>query len=223
VAVGRVTSPTRSYTPRMPGAGGDTPRRERVGVLGGTFDPVHVAHIVAALAARHALDLDRVILMVAGDPWQKREAVVASAADRLAMTRAAVDDLDEADGRACLEVSAAEVERPGPTYTIDTLRALSAADRELFLIVGADVAARIDTWHRADEVRAAATLVVASRTGAASYDSPLGQGIIDLPIPRLDVSSTELRARVARGEPIDGLVPAGAVRVIRERRLYTRS
>ena len=206
----------------MPGAGGDTPRRERVGVLGGTFDPVHVAHIVAALAAHHALDLDRVVLAVAGDPWQKREAVVASAADRLAMTRAAVDDLDAADGRACLEVSAAEVDRPGPTYTIDTLRALADADRELFLIVGADVAARIDTWHRADEVRAAATLVVVSRTGAASEDG-LPDGAIDLPIPRLDVSSTELRARVARGEPIDGLVPAGAVRVIRERRLYTRS
>lgn len=205
----------------MPGAGGDTRRRERVGVLGGTFDPVHVAHLVAALAARHALDLDRVVLVVAGDPWQKRGAVVASAADRLAMTRAAVDGLDEADGRNGIEVSALEVERSGPTYTIDTLRAFSAADRELFLIVGSDVAARLDTWHRADEVRTAATLVVVSRENATSVSGP--GSLVHLPIPRLDVSSTELRTRVANGEPIDGLVPAGAVRVIRERRLYTRS
>ena len=191
------------------------------GVLGGTFDPVHVAHLVAALAARHALELDRVVLVVAGDPWQKRGAVVASADDRLAMTRAAVDGLDEADGRCGIEVSAVEVERSGPTYTIDTLRALSAADRELFLIVGSDVAARLDTWHRADEVRTAATLVVVSREEVPRVSGP--GTVVHLPIPRLDISSTELRARVANGEPIDGLVPAGAVRVIRERRLYTRS
>lgn len=220
--------PTRdtSYTPAMPGAGGDTPRQERVGVLGGTFDPPHLAHLVAALTARHALDLDRVVLVVAGDPWQKREAVVASAEDRLAMTRAAVDGLDEADARRCLEVSAAEVERPGATYTIDTLSELAAADRELFLIVGADVAARLETWHRADEVRAAATLVVVPRDGTVwevgEADTAAGR-IVNLRMPRLDIASTDLRARVAGGEPIDGLVPAGAVRVIRERRLYTRS
>ena len=184
-------------------------RRERVGVLGGTFDPVHIAHLVAALAARRARELDRVLLVVAGDPWQKRDAVVASAADRLAMTRAAVDGVDG------LEVSALEVDRPGPTYTIDTLRALADADRELFLIVGSDVAARLDTWHEADQVRAAATLVVVSRNGDADDASHLRS-------PRLDVSSTELRARVGRGEPVDGFVPAGAVRVLRERHLYTR-
>jgi nicotinate-nucleotide adenylyltransferase len=181
--------------------------RERLGVLGGTFDPIHIAHLVVAVAARHALGLDRVVLVVAGDPWQKRATVVASAADRLAMARAAVVGLDG------VEVSAVEVDRPGPTYTIDTLRALAAADRELFLIVGADVAAGLDTWHEADAVRAAAGLVVVSRDG--------NEG--GLRIPRLDISSSDLRDRVARGEPIDVLVPAGAVRVIRERRLYTRS
>ena len=207
-------------------------RRERVGVLGGTFDPVHIAHLVAASAARHALELDRVVLVVAGDPWQKRESVVASAADRLEMTRAAVDGMQSDDRSEGLEVSALEVERPGPTYTIDTLRAFSAADRDLFLIVGSDVAARLDTWHRADEVRAAATLVVVSRGGAdeaagathATHTESHEDGrVVWLRIPRLDVSSTDLRERVARGEPIDVLVPAGAVRVIRERRLYTRS
>ena len=197
-----------------------------MGVLGGTFDPPHLAHLVAALTARHALDLDRVILVVAGDPWQKRDAVVASADDRLAMTRAAVDGLDEADARACLEVSAAEVERPGPTYTIDTLGELADADRDLFLIVGADVAARLDSWHRADDVRAAATLVVVPRDGTvwAIGDADGAAGpIVNLRMPRLDIASSDLRTRVAAGEPIDGLVPAGAVRVIRERRLYTRT
>ena len=188
--------------------------RERVGVLGGTFDPVHIAHLVAAVGARHALGLDRVVLVVAGDPWQKRGSVVASAADRLAMTVAAIE------GYEGLEVSTIELDRPGPTYTIDTLRALTDADRELFLIVGADVAAKLDTWHEADAVRAAATLVVVSRDGV---EHAAGAGALTVRIPRLDVASSDLRERVARGEPIDVLVPAGAVRVIRERRLYTRS
>ena len=114
-------------------------------------------------------------------------------------------------------MSAAEVERPGPTYTIDTLSELAAADRELFLIVGADVAARLDSWHRADEVRAAATLVVVSRDGTVweiGDDDGAAGRIVNLRMPRLDIASTDLRARVADGEPIDGLVPAGAVRVI---------
>jgi nicotinate-nucleotide adenylyltransferase len=203
----------------MAGAPKQARECERVGVLGGTFDPIHIAHLVAALGARHALGLDRVLLVVAGDPWQKRTSVVASATDRLAMARAAIDGLDG------LEVSAIEVERPGPTYTIDTLRALTTADRELFLIVGDDVAARLDTWHEADAVRKAATLVVVSRDLDPTALDPTtagGHGA-RVHIPRLDVASSDLRARVARGEPIDVLVPAGAVRVIRERRLYTRS
>jgi nicotinate-nucleotide adenylyltransferase len=189
---------------------------ERIGVLGGTFDPIHIAHLVAAVSVRHSLALDRVLLVVAGDPWQKEGTVVASAQDRLAMAQAAVEGLDG------IEVSALEVERSGPTYTVDTLRALEAADRELFLVVGADVAAGIDGWHRADEVRAAATLVVVSRDGHDG-DEPPGGAAHRVRIPRLEVASSDLRARVARGEPIDVLVPVGAVRVIRERRLYTRS
>lgn len=215
----------------MAGAPQETGSRERLGVLGGTFDPVHIAHLVAALGARHALGLHRVVLVVAGDPWQKRSTVVASASDRLAMTRAAIDGLDG------LEVSDIEVERTGPTYTIDTLRELSNADRDLFLIVGADVAARLDTWHEADAVRTAATLVVVSRdldpsdfepTALDPGDLDPGAGAerdgarVDVHIPRLDIASSDLRERVARGEPIDCLVPAGAVRVIRERHLYTR-
>jgi nicotinate-nucleotide adenylyltransferase len=101
------------------------------------------------------------------------------------------------------------------------LCALQAADRELFLIVGADVAAGLDRWHRAADVRAAATLVVVTRDGQGAEPGSADARCVS--IPRLDVASTDLRARVARGEPIDVLVPAGAVRVIRERRLYTRS
>jgi nicotinate-nucleotide adenylyltransferase len=193
---------------------------ERIGILGGTFDPIHIAHLVAAVAVRHALALDRVLLVVAGVPWQKRGTVVAAAADRLAMAEAAVAGLDG------IEVSPIEVERTGATYTIDTLRALAAADRELFLIVGTDVAAKLDSWHEADHVRAAATLVVVNRSGAASGAERERDHDHDhetVTIPRLDISSSDVRDRVANGEPIDVLVPAGAVRVIRERRLYTRT
>jgi nicotinate-nucleotide adenylyltransferase len=118
------------------------------------------------------------------------------------------------------------VERLGPPYTIATLRALTAADRELFLIVGADVAAGIGTWHEADAVWKTAHIVVVSR-GAEVMDEhePVETtgALTVVPIPRLDVSSSDLRDRMTRGEPIDVLVPAGAVRVIRERRLYTRT
>jgi nicotinate-nucleotide adenylyltransferase len=187
---------------------------ERVGVLGGTFDPVHIGHLAVAVAVRHALGLDRVLLVVAGDPWQKRGSVVAAADDRLAMTRAAVAGLEG------IEASGLEVDRPGPTYTVDTLRELSDAQRELFLIVGVDVAAGLDTWHRVDEVRAAATLVVVSRAGESRRDAGIP---VHVRVPRLDVSSSDLRHRIATDEPIDVLVPPEVVRVIRERRLYTRT
>jgi nicotinate-nucleotide adenylyltransferase len=190
---------------------------ERIGVFGGTFDPVHVAHIVAAVEARRGLALDRVILVPAGDPWQKRGHVTAPAVDRLAMVQAAVDGIDG------LEVSPLEVERAGPSYTYQTLEALSAPGRELFLIVGADVAATIRSWVGVERLPALATLVVIDRAGerpAEDCGLPAGWRCQRVSIPRLDVSSTDLRARAARGWPLDGLVPPGAVRVIAERRLY---
>ena len=189
---------------------------ERVGIYGGTFDPVHVAHVVAAVEARRALGLDRVLLVVAGDPWQKRGQVAACAADRLAMVEAAVEGIDG------LEASALEVERTGPTYTVETLEALAAPGRSLFLVVGADVAATLPTWAGVERIPRLATLAIVDRAGVPPAPDPPGPWRVErLSIPRLEISSTDLRARAARGWPIDGLVPPGAVRVIRDRGLYT--
>lgn len=189
---------------------------ERCGVLGGTFDPVHVGHLVAAVAAREQLSLCRVLLVVAGDPWQKRGTVVASAEDRLAMVRAAVE------GVAGLEACDVEVRRQGPSYTVDTLEALAAEKRTLFLIVGDDLLPGLSTWHRHDRIADLCTLVVVDREGCRAAD-PGDQRwrVLRLEIPRLGVSSTDIRARIREGRSIRGLVPPGAVALIGQRRLYT--
>ncbi len=189
---------------------------ERIGVLGGTFDPVHAAHLVAAVDVRAALDLDRVLLVVAGDPWQKRGRVVASAADRLALVEAAVADVDG------LEASAAEIDRGTPSVTADTLEALAAPERELFLILGSDAVANMPTWRRLDETRDLATVVVVERAGDEDA-SPPGPGwrFERVRIPRLEISSTDVRDRLADGRPVDGLVPLPVIRTIQARGLYT--
>ena len=188
---------------------------ERLGIFGGTFDPVHVGHLAAAAAARHALALDRVLLVVAGDPWQKAGTVVAPAVARYEMVAAALEGVDG------LEASRLELDRPGPTYTADTVDALQRPDREIVLIVGVDVAAGLSSWHRVDDLRAAVTLGIVDREGEPAGPVPAGWRAERIALPRLDVSSTELRRRVAAGEPIDFLVPLPAVRVIRARALYT--
>jgi nicotinate-nucleotide adenylyltransferase len=190
-------------------------RTQRLGVFGGTFDPVHVGHIVAAVDARAALDLDRVLFVVAGDPWQKRGVVVASAADRLALVSSAVD------GITGLEASPIEIERDAPSVTADTLEQLGGDSTELFLIAGADTVANMPTWKRLEDTVSLATLVVVERAGEHAEPPGPGWRVEHLPIPRLDVSSTTVRERVAAGLPIDGLVPPAVVRVIQERGLYT--
>jgi nicotinate-nucleotide adenylyltransferase len=192
---------------------------ERLAIFGGTFDPIHVAHVVAAVEVRRALALDRVLLVPAGDPWQKRGLVEAPAAARLAMVTAAIEGIEG------LEVCAIEVERTGPSYTADTLEALSGAGRELFLVVGSDVAATLHTWTGVERIPKLASLVVVDRAGAGAHagDSvsfPAPWRVEHVAIPHLDVSSTDLRARAARGWPLDGLVPPGVVRIIREQNLY---
>ncbi len=191
-------------------------RGRRIGVFGGTFDPVHVGHLVAAVNARHALDLDVVLLVVASVPWQKEGSrPLTSAADRLAVVRAAVGDVDG------VEASDVELRRGGPSYTADTLVTLAVAepDAELFVVLGADAAAGLDTWERVDEVRRAARLVVVTRPG--SPVPHLGSWAFDVvEVPGLEVSSTDLRERVGDGRPLDYLVPAGAMDEIRRRGLY---
>src|SRR5450432_3410123 len=121
---------------------------ERLGVFGGTFDPVHVGHIVVATEVRAQLGLDRVLLVVAGDPWQKRGKVVASADHRLQLVEAAVAGIPG------VEASAIEIERDAPSVTADTLETLAGPERELFLVLGADAVANMPTWRRLDETRA---------------------------------------------------------------------
>jgi len=189
---------------------------ERIGVLGGTFDPVHTAHIVVAAEVRDRLELDRVLLVVAGDPWQKRGKVVASAPDRLALARCAVDDI------AGVEVSAVEVEREGASVTADTLEALQAADRTLFLVLGADAVANMGTWRRLDDTKHLAEIVVVERAGDLEVRPP-GDGwrVHHVPVPRLDISSTDIRARLGAGRSIAGLVPPAVVAEIARRGIYT--
>jgi len=189
-----------------------------IGVFGGTFDPVHVGHIIAAAETRAMLSLDRVLFVVAGDPWQKRGRVVASAADRLALVEAAVDGIDG------LEASAVEVERPGPSVTADTLEALAEPDNQLFVMLGADAVANMRTWKRLDETRDLATIVVIERAGDAHAEPPgPGWRFVRVTVPRLDITSTDLRARLEAGRPVDGLIPPAPLRIIRERGLYTDS
>ena len=191
---------------------------EKIGVLGGTFDPVHVGHVATAAEVRHALGLDRVLLVVAGDPWQKRGRVVAAAEDRLALVRAAVAGIDG------VEASAIEVERDGPSVTADTLEALTAPGRDLFLVLGADAVANMPTWKRLEDTRGLATIVVVERAGDLDVHPP-GDGwrVAHVRVPRLDVASTDLRARLAAGRPVDGLVPESVLAEIRRRGLYTGS
>ena len=193
---------------------------QRIGIFGGTFDPVHVGHLVAAVNARYDLGLDRVVMMVANVPWQKAGArVVSPAEDRLAMVEAAVD------GVAGVEASRLEIDRGGPSYTADTVSEMSALypDAELYVIVGWDVSAELRTWERIEEVRDLATLVVVNRPGNPPPDGLNEQGwrVEEVTVPNLEISSTDLRARAATGRPLDYLVPAPAVRVIRERGLYS--
>ncbi|HEX9530860.1 MAG TPA: nicotinate-nucleotide adenylyltransferase [Acidimicrobiales bacterium] len=191
----------------------------RLGIFGGTFDPIHNGHLVAAVNARHDVGLDRVLIMPAHVPWQKvGHRAVTPAADRLAMVAAAVTDVDG------LEASDLEVRRGGWSYTADTVEALAVAQPAagLFVILGADAVAGLGTWERAETIRALASLVVVNRpgAGAGAVAVPPGWRGVTIEIPALDLSSTDLRARAAAGRPLDYLVPPGAIRYLRERGLY---
>ena len=188
----------------------------RVGILGGTFDPPHIGHLGMAVEVRDALGLDVVLLVVAHEPWQKvGERRVSPSADRLALVEAAVADLDG------VEASDIEIRHGGPSYTADTVATLAVAgpDDELWVILGADAAAGLPTWKRGKEVAERARVVVAARKGESGSPPP-GWSWRTVPITRLDVSSTDLRARVAAGRTIAVLVPAAVRTEIAARALY---
>jgi nicotinate-nucleotide adenylyltransferase len=189
----------------------------RIGIFGGTFDPPHTGHLLAASDAYEALGLDRVLFVpAAGQPL--KSAIVASPADRLAMVERLVGD----DPR--FAVDPIEIERGGLSYTVDTLRALrnrwkSDAALALVLLLGADAAATLPQWREPAEVASLAEIVVLRRSltgGAAS--PPASRGTIDT--RRVDVSSTEIRARVSAGRSIRGFVPEPVAAYIEGRRLY---
>jgi nicotinate-nucleotide adenylyltransferase len=191
-------------------------RLGRIGLFGGTFDPPHVGHLVTAVNVRHALDLDIVILMVAGEPWQKVDSrPVTSARERLAMVEAAVADVPG------LAAGRAEVDRDGPSVTADTLEFLAQEHpgATLFTIVGDDAASGFETWRRHLDVAAVSTLVVVDRPGQ-SVELPDSFDWIRVEVPHLDVSSTDLRARASDGRPLDYLVTPPVLDVIRSLGLY---
>lgn len=186
-------------------------------MFGGTFDPVHVGHLAAAVNVRHSLALDRLLLVVANQPWQKAGVrPISGAEDRLAMVEAAVA------GVPGLEASRLEIDRGGPSYTADTLARLHdlAPEADLYLVVGSDVAPELDTWERIAEVRERSILVVVKRPGSRPV-TPAGWRTEAVEVPALEISSTDLRTRAADGRPLDFLVPGPAIRVIRERGLYS--
>jgi nicotinate-nucleotide adenylyltransferase len=189
---------------------------ERIGVFGGTFDPPHVGHLVTAVNVRYALDLDRVLLVVANVPWQKEgQRDVSPADDRYDLVRAAVKNVQG------LDASRIELDRGGPSYTADTLAELRRRHpgARLYTILGEDAAAGIETWERYDEVLERSTLVVVERPG---WHVPLPEGIdwVRVEVPHLEVSSTDLRARVVDGRPLDYLLPRAVITCIRDRGLY---
>jgi nicotinate-nucleotide adenylyltransferase len=196
----------------------DSPLR-RVGLFGGTFDPPHVGHLVTAVNVRHALDLDVVVMMVANVPWQKEGSrAITPAPDRLAMVVAAVQEV------AGLVPGRQEIDLGGPSFTADTLAVLANdyPGAEFFTIIGDDAAAGLRTWTRWEEVVERSRLVVVDRPGG-HLDVDGGIEWIRVEVPRLEVSSTDLRARFTDGRPLDYLVTQPVLDVIRARGLYGAS
>ncbi len=196
--------------------------RRRIGVMGGTFDPIHHGHLVAASEVQSWFGLDEVIFAPTGEPWQKADRDVSPAEDRYLMTVIAT----AANPR--FAVSRVDIDRSGPTYTIDTLRDLAAqhADADLYFITGADAMAALLTWRDHEELFTLAHFVGCTRPGHEMDDTTLEglpkDRITLVEIPALAISSTDCRDRVVRGEPVWYLVPDGVVQYIGKHRLYAK-
>ncbi len=189
-----------------------------LGILGGTFDPPHIGHLIAAQDVRNALSLDRVLFVPAAEPPHKRGRALTPAPLRLEMVRAALAGVDGFD------VSDIELRRAGPSYSVDTLRELSAANPgvRLFFIIGADQFRELHTWRAPLDVARLARLVVMHRDSLSpdAMASPLDVEYGTVRVTRIDVSSTMLRARVKAGESIRFLVPAAVEEIVRREGLY---
>lgn len=192
---------------------------QRVGVMGGTFDPVHHGHLVAASEVAERFDLDEVVFVPTGRPWQKSAREVSAPEDRYLMTVIATASNPR------FSVSRIDIDRDGPTYTVDTLRDLHAErgdDVSLFFITGADALAQILSWRQADEAIGLAHFVGVTRPGHVLADPGLPDGRVSLvEIPALAISSSDCRERVGRKQPIWYLVPDGVVQYIAKRGLYS--
>ncbi|GGQ80376.1 nicotinate-nucleotide adenylyltransferase [Couchioplanes azureus] len=191
-------------------------RRRRIGIMGGTFDPIHHGHLVAASEVQSRFELDEVVFVPTGQPWQKGQ--VSPAEDRYLMTVVATASNPH------FHVSRADIDRDGPTYTVDTLRDLHAVygpDAELFFITGADALARILSWKDALEMLSLAHFVGVTRPGFELSDAHLPADTVTLvEVPAMAISSSDCRSRVAKGQPVWYLVPDGVVQYIAKRHLY---
>ena len=193
----------------------------KIGVMGGTFDPIHHGHLVAASEVADRFALDEVLFVPTGQPWQKAERLVSTAEDRYLMTVIATASNPR------FSVSRVDIDRGGPTFTVDTLSDLHATlpDAELFFITGADALAQILSWRDVEQVFRYAHFVGVTRPGYELGNDHLPDGAVSLvEVPAMAISSTDCRARVAEGRPVWYLVPDGVVQYISKRNLYrTRS
>ena len=190
---------------------------KRIGVFGGTFDPPHIGHLVAALNTASYLELDEVLFVVASVPWQKvGDSQISAVRDRLAMVELAVR------GRTLLVSSRIEIERGGDSVTVETLLEIASAEpgAELFLILGSDAAVGLSTWRRADELVELATIVVVDRPGAEGRRPGPEFPFQTVTCPLVDLSSSELRQCVSEGRPIDYLVTDAVRDYIEDTGLY---
>jgi nicotinate-nucleotide adenylyltransferase len=192
--------------------------KKRIGVMGGTFDPVHHGHLVAASEVASLFHLDEVVFVPTGQPWQKDDRRnVSGSEDRYLMTVIATASNPQ------FSVSRSDIDRAGKTYTIDTLRDLRAEHpaAELFFITGADALSQIFSWRHAEELFALAHFIGVTRPGHTLSDPGFPEGGVSLvEVPALAISSTDCRQRVAKGNPVWYLVPDGVVRYIDKRALY---
>jgi nicotinate-nucleotide adenylyltransferase len=190
---------------------------QRIGIFGGSFDPVHNAHVALAQLALAELQLDELLWVPAGQPWQKQRSLT-PAAHREAMVRLAIE------GEPRFALSRIEIEREGPSYTVDTVRALQAArpGMKWFLVIGQDQYAGFHTWQGWQELLGLVTLAIANRPDALTSADPQVLHVAHeaVALPMMDVSSTDIRERIAQGRLIDDLVPPPVARYIARHRLY---